>query len=117
MRLLFIGDVVGRFDHFAAGRASLVVGAHTQVPSADHRILSTAPASTHDVGVTGDYDSMIGMAKEEPVRRFTRRIPSGRFKPALEPVTLCGVAADIDPHGLTKTIAPMRIGGLLSAGA
>jgi len=103
--------------HFADGRASLVVGTHTHVPSADHRILPGGTGFVTDVGMTGDYDSVIGMDKEEPLRRFTRRIPSGRFEPALGPATLCGVAVDIDPQGLTKALAPVRIGGLLSAAA
>ena len=103
--------------HFANGRASLVVGTHTHVPSADHRILSGGTGFVTDVGMTGDYNSVIGMEKQEPLRRFIRRIPSGRFEPALGPATLCGVAADIDPKGQTKAIAPVRIGGLLSAAA
>ena len=82
--------------HFADGRASLVVGTHTHVPSADHRILSGGTGFVTDVGMTGDYDSVIGMDKDEPLRRFTRRIPSGRFEPAQGPATLCGVAAEID---------------------
>ena len=65
--------------------------------------------------MTGDYDSVIGMEKDEPIRRFTRRIPSGRFEPAMGPATLCGVAVDIGPDGLTRAIAPVRIGGLLDA--
>ena len=65
--------------------------------------------------MTGDYDSVIGMDKEEPLRRFTRRIPSGRFEPALGPATLCGVAVEIGADGLAAAIAPVRIGGLLSA--
>jgi 2',3'-cyclic-nucleotide 2'-phosphodiesterase len=101
--------------HFADGRASLVVGTHTHVPSADHRILSSGTGFVTDVGMTGDYDSVIGMDKDEPLRRFTRRIPSGRFEPALGPATLCGVAVDSDPRGFTKAIAPVRIGGLLNA--
>ena len=101
--------------HFADGRASLVVGTHTHVPSADHRILSGGTGFVTDVGMTGDYDSVIGMEKDEPLRRFTRRIPSGRFEPALGPATLCGVAVEIGPHGLTTAIAPVRIGGLLNA--
>jgi 2',3'-cyclic-nucleotide 2'-phosphodiesterase len=103
--------------HFADGRASVVVGTHTHVPSADHRILSGGTGFITDVGMTGDYDSVIGMEKDEPLRRFTRRIPSGRFEPALGPATLCGVAVDIGPQGLTKAIAPVRIGGLLNAAA
>ncbi len=103
--------------HFVDGRASLVVGTHTHVPSADHRILSGGTGFVTDVGMTGDYDSVIGMEKDEPMRRFIRRIPSGRFEPALGPATLCGVVVDINSSGLTKAIAPVRIGGLLAAAA
>lgn len=107
----------GALGYFADGRASLVVGAHTHVPSADHRILSGGTGFITDVGMTGDYDSVIGMDKEEPLRRFTRRIPAGRFEPARGPATLCGVATDIDLRGVTKAIAPVRLGGLLSPAA
>ncbi len=100
---------------FADGRASLVVGTHTHVPSADHRILAGGAGFITDVGMTGDYNSVIGMEKDEPLRRFTRRIASGRFEPALGPATLCGVAVEIGPEGLARAIAPVRIGGLLSA--
>jgi calcineurin-like phosphoesterase len=101
--------------HFADGRASLVAGTHTHVPSADHRILAGGTGFVTDVGMTGDYDSVIGMEKEEPLRRFTRRIPSGRFEPAMGPATLCAVAAELTREGLTKAIAPVRIGGMLNA--
>ena len=97
------------------GGRALVVGTHTHVPSADHRILAGGTGFVTDVGMTGDYNSVIGMEKEEPLRRFTRRIPSGRFEPALGPATLCGVAVETGPDGLAKAIAPVRIGGLLSA--
>lgn len=100
--------------YFADGGASLVVGTHTHVPSADHRILSGGAGFVTDVGMTGDYDSVIGMEKDEPIRRFTRKIPSARFEPALGPATLCGVAAEIGADGFAKAIAPVRIGGLLS---
>ena len=103
--------------HFADGKASLVVGTHTHAPSADHRILAGGTGFVTDVGMTGDYDSVIGMEKEEPLRRFIRHIPSGRFEPALGPATLCGVAAEIGPDGRTKAISPVRIGGLLSPAA
>src|SRR5271163_4315411 len=107
----------GALGHFADGKASLIVGTHTHVPSADHRILARGTGFMTDVGMTGDYDSVIGMEKEEPLRRFTLRIPSGRFEPAQGPATLCAVAAEIGPDGLTKAIAPVRIGGLLSPAA
>jgi 2',3'-cyclic-nucleotide 2'-phosphodiesterase len=103
--------------HFADGKASLIVGTHTHAPSADHRILAGGTGFITDVGMTGDYDSVIGMEKDEPLRRFTLRIPSGRFEPALGPATVCAVAAEIGPDGRTKAIAPVRIGGLLSPAA
>ncbi len=78
--------------HFADGRASLVVGTHTHIPTADAQILPGGTAFQSDAGMTGDYDSVIGMNKAEPLNRFTRRIPSGRFEPADGPATLCGVA-------------------------
>ena len=62
-----------------------MVGTHTHTPSADHRILAGGTGFITDVGMTGDYDSVIGMEKDEPLRRFTLRIPSGRFEPALGP--------------------------------
>jgi len=102
------------FGHFVDGRASLVAGTHTHTPSADHRILPGGAAYISDVGMTGDYDSVIGMDKEEPLRRFTRRIPSGRFEPASGPATLCGVAVETGPDGLARKIAPLRIGGVLA---
>ncbi len=102
------------FGHFVDGKASLVVGTHTHTPSADHRILAGGTGFITDVGMTGDYDSVIGMDKEEPLRRFTSKIASGRFEPAGGPATLCAIAAEIGADGRTQAIAPVRIGGLLS---
>jgi metallophosphoesterase (TIGR00282 family) len=99
---------------FCDGRASLVVGTHTHVPTADHQILTGGTAYMTDAGMTGDYDSIIGMQKEEPLRRFTSGIPSGRFEPALGAATLSGVAVETDDAtGLALKIAPVRIGGRL----
>jgi metallophosphoesterase (TIGR00282 family) len=103
--------------HFVDGKASLIVGTHTHAPSADWRILAGGTGFITDVGMTGDYDSVIGMEKDEPLRRFTLRIPTGRFEPAQGPATLCAVAVEIGPDGLTKAIAPVRIGGILSPAA
>jgi metallophosphoesterase (TIGR00282 family) len=100
--------------HFCDGRASLVVGTHTHVPTADHQILPRGTAFMSDAGMTGDYNSVIGMNKDEPLGRFTRRIPSARFEPALGPGTLCGVAVETDDAtGLALRIAPVRLGGRL----
>jgi len=99
---------------FCDGRASLVVGTHTHVPTADHQILPGGTAYMSDAGMTGDYDSIIGMLKEEPLRRFTSGIPSGRFEAASGVATLSGVAVETDDAtGLAQKIAPVRIGGRL----
>jgi 2',3'-cyclic-nucleotide 2'-phosphodiesterase len=102
------------FAHFADGRVSLVVGTHTHVPTADYQILPHGTAYVTDAGMTGDYDSVIGMDKEEPVRRFTTKLPAARFEPASGPVTLCGIAVELDAKGLATKIAPVRIGGRLA---
>jgi len=101
--------------HFCDGRASLVVGTHTHVPTADHQILAHGTAYQSDAGMTGDFDSVIGMDKEEPLRRFLRKVPGARFEAAEGPATLCGLAVDIDDAtGLALNVAPVRIGGRLS---
>ena len=100
--------------HFLDGRVSLVVGTHTHVPTADAQILSHGTAYQTDAGMTGDYDSVIGMDKEEPLRRFTRKTPGARFEPADGEATLCGVAVETGPDGLARKIAPVRIGGRLA---
>ena len=101
--------------HFCDGRASLVVGTHTHVPTADAQILPGGTAYQTDAGMTGDYDSVIGMDKREPLQRFTRKIPQGRFEPANGAATLCGLAVETDDRtGLAIRVAPVRIGGRLA---
>jgi metallophosphoesterase (TIGR00282 family) len=99
--------------HFVDGRASLVVGTHTHVPTADAQILPGGTAYLTDAGMTGDYDSVIGMDKEEPLRRFIRKTPGARYEPANGEATLCGVAVEIGADGLATMIAPVRLGGRL----
>lgn len=101
------------FGHWCDGRASLVIGTHTHVPTADHRILPGGTAYMTDVGMCGAYDGVIGMDKEEPLRRFTRKIGSQRFEPANGPGTLSGLAVETDGQGRAVRVAPVRIGGLL----
>jgi metallophosphoesterase (TIGR00282 family) len=101
--------------YYVDGRATLVVGTHTHTPTADHRIFAGGTAYISDVGMTGDYDSVIGMNKEEPLNRFLRRIPSERFEPANGPATLCGIAVETDDAtGLAVKVSPVRLGGGLS---
>src|SRR6187397_1162206 len=100
--------------HFCDGRASLVVGTHTHVPTSDHQILPHGTAFVSDVGMTGDYDSVIGMDKEEPLTRFLRKISGARFEPAMGPATLCGLAVETDDAtGLARRVAAVRLGGRL----
>lgn len=100
--------------HFLDGKASLVVGTHTHVPTADHQILPNGTAYITDVGMTGAYDSVIGMVKDEPLNRFLRRIPSARLEPANGPATLCAVAVETDDGtGLATRVAAVRLGGRL----
>jgi calcineurin-like phosphoesterase len=99
---------------FCDGRASLVVGTHTHVPTADLRVLPGGTAYMSDVGMTGDFDSVIGMAKDEPLQRFIRRVSSARFEPASGPATLCGVAVETDAAtGLANRVGAVRLGGSL----
>jgi metallophosphoesterase (TIGR00282 family) len=101
--------------HFCDGRASLVVGTHTHVPTADCQILTGGTAYQTDAGACADYDSVIGNQKEEPLRRFTTRISGGRYKPAEGPATVCGVFVETnDATGLATRVEPIRIGGRLS---
>jgi metallophosphoesterase (TIGR00282 family) len=101
--------------HHLDGRVSLVVGTHTHVPTSDERVLAGGTAFMTDVGMCGDYDGVIGMDKEEPLRRFLTRLPSSRFEAATGPATLSGLAVEIDDaSGLARRVAAVRLGGVLS---
>lgn len=100
---------------FCDGRASLVVGTHSHVPTADAQVLPGGTAYQTDAGACADYDSVIGNDKDEPLRRFVTRIPGARHKPAEGPATVCGVYVETDLRtGLARRIDPIRIGGRLS---
>jgi metallophosphoesterase (TIGR00282 family) len=101
--------------HFCDGRASLVVGTHTHTPTSDLHILKNGTAYQTDAGMCGDYDSVIGMEKTEPLQRFLRKLPVERMKPAEGEATVCGLIVEIDDAtGLAKRVAPIRVGGRLS---
>lgn len=102
--------------HFCDGRASLVVGTHSHIPTADAQILLGGTAYQTDAGMCGDYNSVIGMDKAEPLQRFTRKMSSGRFSPAVGDGTLCGVLVEADDKtGLAVRIHPIRLGARLSS--
>ena len=100
--------------HAFDGRASLVVGTHTHVPTADLQILDGGTAYQTDAGMCGDYDSVIGMRKAPAIERFRRKIPGERLSPASGPADLCGVFIETDDKtGLASYVAPLRIGNRL----
>ena len=104
--------------HFCDGRASLVVGTHTHVPTGDAQILPGETAYLTDAGMCGDYDSVIGMDKAEPMRRFVTGMPKARFTPALGAATLSGVFVETDDRsGAARRIAMVRQGGRLQPAA
>jgi metallophosphoesterase (TIGR00282 family) len=103
------------FGHFVDGRATAVIGTHTHAPTSDERILPGGTAYMTDAGMCGDYDSVIGMQKDEPLRRFQAKISSGRLEPAMGEATLCGLAIETDDEtGLAIAVEPLRLGGALS---
>ncbi|MEM7243642.1 MAG: TIGR00282 family metallophosphoesterase [Pseudomonadota bacterium] len=102
--------------HWLDGRASLVVGTHTHVPTADTMILPGGTGYQTDAGMCGDYNSVIGMEKSEPMRRFITGMNKDRFTPASEEATLCGVLVETDDKsGKAVSCMPFRFGGRLQA--
>jgi metallophosphoesterase (TIGR00282 family) len=102
--------------HFCDGRASVVVGTHTHVPTADTMILPSGTAYQSDAGMCGDFDSVIGMDKAEPLRRFITGMARDRFTPAAGTATLCGLYVETDDRtGRATRAAPLREGGHLAA--
>ena len=100
--------------HYCDGRASLVVGTHTHVPTADAQVLPGGTGYLSDAGMCGDYNSVIGMDKGEPMRRFITGMPKARFTPALGEATLSGVFVDTDDStGEAREVRMIRVGGRL----
>ena len=96
------------------GRASVVVGTHTHIPTADARILTGGTAYQSDAGMCGVYDSVIGMDREEPLRRFVTGMGKGRFEPALGEATLSGLYVETDDRtGQATRVSMVRLGGVL----
>ncbi|HET8997790.1 MAG TPA: TIGR00282 family metallophosphoesterase [Acetobacteraceae bacterium] len=103
------------FAHFLDGTVSLVVGTHTHCPSADAQVLPGGTAFQSDAGMSGDYDSVIGMQKDAATLRFWRKMPGERLAPAEGEATVCGVFVETDDAtGLARRVAPVRCGGRLA---
>jgi metallophosphoesterase (TIGR00282 family) len=102
--------------YFIDGRASVVVGTHTHAPTSDHRVLPNGTAFISDIGMCGDYNSVLGMDVEEPISRFLTKVPRQRFEPASGPGTLSGLAVEIDDEtGLARACSAFRMGPHLEA--
>ena len=100
--------------HWCDGRASLVVGTHTHVPTADAQILAGGTAYLSDAGMCGAYASVIGMNKLEPIRRFVTGMAKDRFTPAEGEATLSGCFVETDDRtGRAVRIDMVRVGGRL----
>ena len=104
--------------HWCDGKASLVVGTHTHVPTGDTQILPGGTGFQSDAGMCGDYLSVIGMERAEPMRRFVTGMSKTRFVPAKEEATLSGVYVETDDKtGKATRIEMVRQGGrLMQAG-
>lgn len=96
------------------GRVSSVTGAHTHVPTADARVLSGGTAYQTDLGMCGDYDTVIGFKEEAPLNAFLQKMRRIRMEPGEGEATLCGALIETDDKtGLSKSITTIRRGGLL----
>lgn len=101
--------------HHLDGRVTLLIGTHTHAPTSDYRVMPQGTAFQSDVGMCGDYHSVIGMKPDEPLRRFLQKVPGERFSPADGPTTISGLAVEVDDDtGLATAVAPLRLGGALS---
>lgn len=99
--------------HYLDGRVSAVVGTHTHIPTADAHILVGGTGFQTDAGMTGNYDSVIGVKKNVPIAKFTKKMPTERMSPAAGEATLCGTLIDTGANGLATNIAPVKLGGRL----
>ncbi len=98
------------------GKATMVVGTHTHVPTSDHRIMEKGTAYQTDIGMCGDYNSVIGMNKDNSLKKFFKDPSAKKHYPALGEATISGlmVRAD-DKTGLAKKVEPIIIGGALES--
>ena len=99
--------------HWCDGRASLVIGTHTHIPTSDLQVLNKGTAYQTDAGMCGDYNSIIGMDRCEPMQRFVTGMSKGRFVPSSGTASICGVIAKIGASGFVEYVSPVRIGGSL----
>jgi len=95
------------------GRVTAVVGSHTHIPTADCQVFNKGTGFQSDAGMTGDYDSVIGVKADAPIRNFKCLVPRERMSPAEGKATLCGTLIETNTNGLCQNIQPVRVGGRL----
>ena len=114
----FHGEITSEkmaIGHFFDGFSTGVVGTHTHVPTADSRILDKGTAYQTDIGMCGDYNSVIGMNKENSLKKFLKEKDSTQHFPANGEATLSGIIIDADiDSGLAKKITRLIEGGSLT---
>tara|TARA_A100001011_G_scaffold99216_1_gene104520 strand:- start:7773 stop:8582 length:810 start_codon:yes stop_codon:yes gene_type:complete len=96
------------------GKVTILVGTHTHVPTSDHRVMEKGTAYQTDLGMCGDYNSVIGMDRDNSLKRFFKDPSAVRHYPATGEATICGlmVVAD-ETTGLAKKVQPIILGGSL----
>ena len=100
--------------HFFDGQATCVVGTHTHIPTADTRILDNGTAYQTDIGMCGDYNSVIGMNKENSIKKFFKDKEAVKHFPAEGEATLSGIIVETDTEtGLAKSVTRYIDGGIL----
>tara|TARA_B100000886_G_scaffold330842_1_gene281713 strand:- start:53 stop:862 length:810 start_codon:yes stop_codon:yes gene_type:complete len=100
---------------FFDGKATMVVGTHTHVPTSDHRIMDGGTAFQTDLGMCGDYNSVIGMNKENSLKRFLNDPTAKKHFPSNGEATICGAMVEANEKtGLAKSIEPFIFGGKLN---
>ena len=102
--------------YFFDGKATMVVGTHTHVPTSDHRILEKGTAYQTDIGMCGDYNSVIGMNRDNSLKKFFKDPSAKKHYPALGEATISGLMVEADDEtGLSKKVEPIIVGGTLES--
>ena len=102
--------------YFFDGKVTMVVGTHTHVPTSDHRILEKGTAYQTDIGMCGDYNSVIGMNRDNSLKKFFKDPSAKRHYPALGEATISGLMVEADDEtGLSKKVEPIIVGGALES--
>ena len=113
----FHGEITSEkmaMGHYLDGKATLVIGTHTHVPTSDFRVLENGTAYQSDAGMCGDYNSVIGMNKENSLKKFFNNKEAKKHFPSLGEATLSGIIVDGDLNtGLAKSAKQFLFGGVL----